>query len=345
MVLSTASSAQAAAGVRADLVAPDIGGLGWALPPSLPPSIGEAFFVAPDGLDSNPGTLEAPWRTVQRAVNALTAGQIAYVRAGTYSENLLMTRSGTLAAPITISNFPGEQPVLHPGGGANCNDVLQLYDVSYVRVQGFTIEGANGCDNNTNVYVAGNSRHIEISGNEIRNGHDHGLYSDPGTLDVQVLANRVHDNGTIGSGNKDHALYMEGGPHLLANNLIYDHPYGHAVQIYPSAKGTIITNNTIVNTSYTSGYRAAGVIVGGDGLGRTANFIVTVNNIVAWNDRGLYGYYERGEDGPQGIGNVGVDNLVFANAYGDLVNDRPNIISFLGNVVADLEHYGAMLEV
>ena len=324
--------------MRADAataIAPEGDGIGWALPPALPPSLGEAFYVAPNGLDSNPGTLLAPWRTVQRALNALDPGQTAYVRAGTYSQNLMMTRSGTMFAPITIRNFFGEQPVLHPGGGDNCNEALQLHNVSYVRNQGSTIEGAYGCDNNTNVYVAGRSRHVEISGNDIRNGHDHGLYSDPGTLDVQVLANRVHDNGTIGSGNKDHALYMEGGPHLIANNLIYDHPYGHAVQIYPSAKGTIITNNTIVNPSYTSDYPAAGVIVGGDGLGRTTNFIVIVNNIVAWNSRGLYGYYEWGEDGPQGIGNVGVDNLVFANPYGDFVNDRTNIISFLGNVVAD----------
>ncbi len=302
----------------------------------LLPSLGRAFYVAPNGLDSNPGTLLAPWRTVQRALDVLDPGEIVYVRAGTYSENLLMTRSGTMLAPITIRNFLGERPILHPGGGDNCNDVLQLHNVSYVRVQGFTIEGANGCDNNTNVYVAGRSRHVEVSGNEIRNGHDHGLYADPGTLDVQVLANRVHDNGTIGSGNKDHALYMEGGPHLLANNLIYDHPYGHAVQIYPDADGDIIINNTIVNTSYTSGYRAAAVIVGGDGLGRTADNILIVNNIVAWNDYGLYGYYESGEDGPPGAGNAGHHNLVFANAYGNLVNDRPNIIDFsLGNLVAD----------
>jgi hypothetical protein len=273
---------------------------------------------------------------VQHALSTLSPGQIANVRAGTYSQNLLMTRSGTLAAPITVRTYPGEQAILHPGGGDNCNDVLQLFNVSYVRVRGFTVEGANGCDNNTNVYVAGNSRHVEISGNEIRNGHDHGLFADPGTVDVQVLANRVHDNGTIGSGNKDHALYMEGGPHLIANNLIYDHPFGHAVQIYPNADGDIITNNTIVNTSYSSGYRAAGVIVGGDGQGQTADLILIVNNIVAWNDYGLYGYYERGGSGPQGIGNVGVDNLVYQNAYGNLVNDRPYIINFsLPNLVAD----------
>ena len=310
--------------------------MGWLLPPPLPASTGQAFYVAPNGSNANPGTLAMPWQTVQKALNTLSAGQVAYVRGGTYAEELMMTRSGTASAPITIRNYPGEQAVLHPGSGGNCNDVIQLFNVAYVRVQGFVIEGANGCDNNTNVYIAGSSRHVEISNNEIRNGHDHGLYVDPGTVDVQVLANRIHDNGTIGSGNKDHALYMNGGPHLIANNVIYDHPYGHAVQIYPDAEGDIITNNTIVNTSYTSSYRAAGIIVGGDGLGQTADNILIVNNIVAWNDRGLYGYYEDGMQGPQGEGNVGNQNLVYANAFGNLVNDRPNIIDFSGgNLVAD----------
>jgi len=243
-----------------------------------------------------------------------------------------MTRSGTARAPITLRNYPGERPLLEPGGGARCNNVLELTNVAYVRVRGFRIQGAYGCDNNTNVYVAGRSRHIEISRNEVRNGHDHGVYADPGTQDVQVIGNRIHDNGTVGSGNKDHALYMEGTKHLIANNLIYDHPYGHAVQIYPSSKGTIITNNTIVNTSYTSGYRAAGVIVGGDGLGKTADDILIVNNIVGWNNFGLYGYYEHGSNGPVGSGNVGRRNLLYANRYGNLVNDRP-VIAFTDNIV------------
>jgi len=301
------------------------------LPKALRRSTGRAYVVSTRGSDSNPGTTGRPFRSIQAALDRVRPGQRVLVRRGTYRENLELTHSGTARKPITIRSFPGERAVLLPGGGARCNDVLQLSDVSYVRVEGFRIQGANGCDNNTNVYVAGNSRHIEVSHNDIRNGQDHGLFTDPGTFDVQVLANRVHDNGTVGSGNKDHALYMEGTRHLVANNLIYDHPYGHAVQIYPSAKGTIITNNTIVNTSFTDGYRAAGVIVGGDGQGDTADDIFIANNIVAWNDLGLYGYYEDGSSGPAGSGNVGRRNLLYANRYGDLVNDRP-VIGFRDNI-------------
>jgi len=305
---------------------------GGSLPQTLRASRGRAYVVAPNGSDRNPGTKQRPLKTIQEALDRLSPGQRVLVRGGHYRENLYLTRSGTARSPITLRNYPGERPVLEPGGGASCNDVLQLSDIAYVRVHGFIIQGANGCDNNTNVYVAGRSKHVEISGNEIRDGHDHGLFSDAGTEDVQVIGNRIHDNGTVGSGNKDHALYMEGTRQLIANNVIYDHPYGHAVQIYPSATGTIITNNTIVNTSYTSGYRAAGVVVGGDGHGKTADHILIVNNIIAWNDYGIYGYYENGADGPAGSGSVARRNLLFMNRFGNVVNDRP-VIAFGDNIV------------
>jgi hypothetical protein len=307
---------------------------GRELPQALRSSARRVYVVSTNGSDRNPGTTRKPLRTIQEGLDRLLPGQRVLVRRGRYSENLDLTRSGTASAPITLRNYQGEHPVLQPGGSARCNNVLKLSDVAYVRVHGFTIQGAYGCDNNTNVYVAGGSRHVEISGNEVRNGHDHGIYSDRGTQDVQVIGNRIHDNGTVGSGNKDHALYMEGTKHLIANNLIYDHPYGHAVQIYPSARGTIITNNTIVNTSYTSGYRAAGVIVGGDGQGRTADDILIVNNVVAWNDYGVYGYYEEGADGAVGSGNVARRNLIFTNRFGNLVNDRA-VIAFRDNIGRD----------
>jgi Right handed beta helix region/Protein of unknown function (DUF1565) len=305
---------------------------GRKLPPALRSSRGRAFFVSTNGSDGNPGTRQRPFRSIQKAFDRVLPGQRVLVRQGRYSENLELTRSGTARAPITLRGYSGETPVLQPAGGARCNNVLELYNVAYVRVHGFTIQGAYGCDNNTNVYVAGNSRHVEISGNEIRDGHDHGLFADPETQDVQVIGNRIHDNGTIGSGNKDHALYMEGTKQLIANNLIYDHPYGHAVQIYPSARGTIITNNTIVDTSYTSGYRAAGVVVGGDGLGQTADNILIVNNIVAFNNYGLYGYYEEGAGGPVGLANLARRNLIYENRFGNLVNDKP-VIVFGDNIV------------
>src|SRR5215212_3506995 len=49
----------------------------------LGPSEGRTLYVSRAGSDSNPGTLERPWRTIQKAVTRLKPGQTALVRAGT----------------------------------------------------------------------------------------------------------------------------------------------------------------------------------------------------------------------------------------------------------------------
>ena len=71
--------------------------------------------MATTGSDSNAGTQAQPWRTIQKAANALAAGQRALVRGGTYTENVYVARSGN-AAPITIEAYPGEKPILTAAG-------------------------------------------------------------------------------------------------------------------------------------------------------------------------------------------------------------------------------------
>src|SRR5688500_6549603 len=67
------------------------------------------YYVSPSGADANPGSLAAPFRTIQRAANAAQAGDVVTVRAGVYRETVRPPRSGTAAAPITFQAYPGEQ--------------------------------------------------------------------------------------------------------------------------------------------------------------------------------------------------------------------------------------------
>src|SRR5262245_53218203 len=57
------------------------------------------YYVAPYGNAAGPGTDEDPWRTLQRAANAVRAGDDVTVRAGNYAGFDLRT-SGTAANPI-----------------------------------------------------------------------------------------------------------------------------------------------------------------------------------------------------------------------------------------------------
>ncbi len=78
-----------------------------------PPPTG-SLYVAPNGVDTNPGTLAAPLRTVQRAVDLAGAGTTIYLRAGTYapSTNIQLLKNGTSSQPYTLRNYNNERVII-----------------------------------------------------------------------------------------------------------------------------------------------------------------------------------------------------------------------------------------
>jgi len=80
---------------------------------ALAPVAGAAtYYVAPNGSDAGPGSLAAPWRTIQKAANTVVAGDTVLVRSGTYAERVVLVASGTPGAEITFAAYPGEAPVI-----------------------------------------------------------------------------------------------------------------------------------------------------------------------------------------------------------------------------------------
>lgn len=73
------------------------------------------FVDATRGDDAAAGTEEAPWRSLAHALRQLKPGDTLYLRGGTYYEKAALVRSGTAAAPITISSYPGELAVIDGG--------------------------------------------------------------------------------------------------------------------------------------------------------------------------------------------------------------------------------------
>ncbi len=59
---------------------------------------GNEYYVAVTGSDQNSGSADAPWRTLQKAVNSLDPGDTLYVRGGVYSEFVNVNVSGTETA-------------------------------------------------------------------------------------------------------------------------------------------------------------------------------------------------------------------------------------------------------
>jgi uncharacterized repeat protein (TIGR02059 family) len=119
------------------------------------------YYVAKTGNDRNNG-ISSPFLTVQRGVNVLRAGDTLYVRAGVYSERVIVAdHNGTADNPIVITAFPGERPVIDGANldlGGDGNGLVSIFS-AFVRLNGFEIRNADMTGlykSNMAVYLNGN---------------------------------------------------------------------------------------------------------------------------------------------------------------------------------------------
>ncbi|KAM0322563.1 hypothetical protein ACHAQA_009410 [Verticillium albo-atrum] len=81
---------------------------------ALPLALAADIFVATDGSNSGSGSIGSPYASIQDAVDAASAGDNIYLRAGTYkpSANIQIRKSGTSSNPYTIAAYEGEEVVV-----------------------------------------------------------------------------------------------------------------------------------------------------------------------------------------------------------------------------------------
>lgn len=70
------------------------------------------YFVSSHGSDSNSGTRQQPFATIQKAAGVLKPGDTCYLRKGVYREVLRPQHSGKQGAEITFSNWQDEEVVI-----------------------------------------------------------------------------------------------------------------------------------------------------------------------------------------------------------------------------------------
>jgi hypothetical protein len=140
-----------------------------------PPS-GSTYYVAPGGSDTNPGTLAAPFATLQHAAAVAAPGDTVLARQGVYNALLTPPNSGNLAqGPITFASYPGETATIDgtglpiPGGQ---NGLITLNNASYVIIEGFEIRNyttAKLSQVPLGIYIEGAGSGVQIVNNHIHN--------------------------------------------------------------------------------------------------------------------------------------------------------------------------------
>ena len=132
------------------------------------------LYVSTTGDDSNPGTREAPWRTVQHAADTALPGNTIIVRGGLYAERLNVSVSGDAdRGYVTFRSHPGETAILD-GGNLVVPDgrsaMISLQDRSYVRIEGFEVRNYRTSDRRctpAGIFIRGEGSNIEILNNNV----------------------------------------------------------------------------------------------------------------------------------------------------------------------------------
>src|SRR4051812_17175009 len=87
----------------------------WSAAPA-PAASGCTRVASPGGSDSAAGTESAPFKTAQKLVGSLSAGETGCLRAGTYSQGTLrFSKAGASGSPITLQSYPGERATVAGG--------------------------------------------------------------------------------------------------------------------------------------------------------------------------------------------------------------------------------------
>ncbi|MBK7713171.1 MAG: DUF4990 domain-containing protein [Bacteroidales bacterium] len=107
---------------------------------------GATFYISTNGSDSNPGTESKPFFTLNKAWSVVSAGDIIYMRGGTYyytSQQRLLGKNGNSGNLIKVWAYPGEKPVITRADSWSWTDFRAGVHFSgdYCHFKGIQIEG------------------------------------------------------------------------------------------------------------------------------------------------------------------------------------------------------------
>lgn len=232
-------------------------------------AVGATHWVAIGGDDDAEGTTERPWKTLGKAVAQATAGDVIYVRAGTYVEHLSFTTSGQKGKPIVLSCAPGalgkvkvtpSQAYVAKNPG---EAVITLNAVQHVWINGLIIEGPLGRPEapkmetfgaNGITWSGGAGIGCRATNNVVyRNVHCGLKEMGHGGTEILIQGNIIFENGTE---SRDHGIYCGADDVTLSGNIIFNNA-GYGIHSYSNPKRQSITRNLCM------GNAAGGIILAG----------------------------------------------------------------------------------
>lgn len=289
------------------------------------------WFVAVNGSDTNDGSLDKPFKTIQKAVDSAKPGDAVEFRAGTHESREIKIRTCNL----TLRSYPGEWATIK--AVTNVEDITSVLWYREPTIVGGLIENLEivggylyGIKLENNWETSEPVRR-SVSNLTIRNCRIHDTGRDcikivPGCANIKVLNCEIYRSG-IGPANLT-AQNAEGidnvnGPNMVVRNCYFHNIATTGLYAKGGAKNCIIENNLIINCG------DMGITAGNtdtdeewfdkDNKDYTESFdIIIRNNIIVgakWGGIGLFAAVR-----PQVVNNTFVN--VASDTYGALYISR-----------------------
>ena len=186
-------------------------------------------MVAPYGDDDGPGTRSDPWRTLEKGLTSLRAGDTLTVRNGTYDEELddIEVRPGSSSRPITVVAAPGSTPVLR--------GLLWLRNADYWSFRGLNVTWSRSASSDQHMVKFDGGTGWSFTDAEVSDARSYAAILVTGDAEDWKLSRLfVHGTQRTHGENQDHLIYVsssDGG--VIERCLLTDSPNGRAIKIGP----------------------------------------------------------------------------------------------------------------
>ncbi len=199
-------------------------------------SQGRTYYVSVNGNDKANGTLSRPFKTINRGIKALRAGDTLIIRKGTYREKVSIPSSvkGKRDSEITIRSEKNERVIIS-GRNMKSPVLMRIEGAKYINISGLEFANARGQDACA-IYVGPGTSNFQIKDNRIYN------ISVPNPKKPDSCANCI-----ILFGDSAKSSIKNG---TISENSIYNCKTGWAecISVTANVKNISISNNYISNT-------------------------------------------------------------------------------------------------
>ncbi|CAN5426542.1 right-handed parallel beta-helix repeat-containing protein [soil metagenome] len=281
-------------------------------------SLGTTYHVAQSGKDTNPGTADKPFKTIQHGIDLAAAGDTILVHTGKYVGRAIIHK------PLTLMAASGEKPIIDGTGVAVPEDgsgLVLIENTHDVTVKGFTVRNYKTSSSTLvpiGIFVQGTGDNIQILNNFVTKIETNGTNANTiNAFGIAVYANSKE--GPITN------LVIDG------NEVSYTKTgSSETVTVNGNVDGFRVTNNHVHDVNNIGivciGYENTSPIEGKDYARNGLVADNTVSSVSSLKNPAYHG--ERGADG------------IYVDGGADIVIERNNVRTSDIGIEVTSEHNG-----